>query len=69
MLGITRVKEDEDEVIEKILKILKQHVGHEGKYLKRGQTSGTYIVVPENEARSSEFNVFYMHILFISLSF
>jgi len=52
MLGITRIKEDEDEVIDKAFKILKQRVGHEGKFLKRVQTNGTYVVVLENEARS-----------------
>lgn len=57
MLGITRVKEEEDEAIDKVFKILKQRVGREGKFFKRIQTTGTYVVVPEDEARSSELTV------------
>lgn len=51
-LGIARVKEEEDAAIDKILKTFKQRIGHEGKYLKRDQSTGICTVVPENEARA-----------------
>ena len=54
MLGVNRVKEEEDEAIEKVFALLKRRVGRDGSFFKRVQATGTYVVVPENEARSSE---------------
>ncbi|KAL7492282.1 hypothetical protein ACHAWT_001453 [Skeletonema menzelii] len=52
ILGISRVKEEEDAAVAKILKKLKQRVGLEGKFLKREQTTGHYVVVTEDDARA-----------------
>jgi hypothetical protein len=54
MLGVNRVKEEEDEAIEKVFTLLKRRVGRDGSFFKRVQATGTYVVVSENEARSSE---------------
>lgn len=54
MLGVNRVKEEEDEAIEKVFALLKRRVGRDGSFFKRVQATGTYVVVPENEARSSK---------------
>lgn len=66
ILGINRVKEKEDEVIYKVFNLLKRRVGHQGKFFKRVQTTGAYVVVPEDEAFSSELTVFYMTRFFFS---
>ena len=65
ILGTARVKEQEDAAVTKIFKILKQRVGQEGKFLKRDQTTGHYVVVTEIDARASELTVSFSVVCFL----